>query len=828
MVLKITGMYKNILRTAMLLLFTQTIMAQDFSGKVFIDKNGNDACDAGEAGLAGVRVSNGLQVAVTDAAGKFSLPANKKTKFVFITTPAGYRFAKSFYLKTDSSRTAYDFALMPVKQSKQSLAKFVRLTDTETWLYNNWVTEAKEYAKNENADFIVHTGDICYEEGLKFHAKQVNTATMGLPVYYCIGNHDLVKGPYGEALYESLFGPVFYSFEAGPAHFIVTPMWYGDYTPSYTVDDVLQWIKNDLAHTDPAKPVVIFNHDLLTYDTLFAIRSGKDSINLNDHHLKAWIYGHWHINFARTHGNTGIRSICSAPAADGGIDNSASNFDVIDVDKNGIAAVQRRYTYVSNQITQVSPAATGVAFEGNKLLVSVNTYHTSTNVHQVLFSMYNKKGQLLKQLPLQPRTDWNWGATTDIPAAWLNNVYTSTVEATTSTGNILFRRDTFSLEKSKVPAVTGQVWPEVLQNAQRIGVVGGAVPAGKGLHLVWSANTGGNIWKSSPVCAEGKIFTGTIDDEGNKHSGITALDAVTGKILWQFATQNSIKHSISYSDHILVATDAEGITYAVEAATGKLRWKHAGDMKSLPSYNSGGVVKAGVYYTGAGKYMQALDLYTGAVKWTNHDWSGGEGTPAAMAVQGDCLVTSSNWNHLFAHDLATGKLRWKRSDEGIRFRSGTAAFYDGKLYVHGLNKLHIIDPANGKTTDSIPVEEALKTMTAPVVTENCILICTATNGLAAYDKRSKELLWRFVPGEALFYTAPYTLPSSATIESTPLCAGNRVYVGASDGYVYVADLKTGQLLSRFHTGAPVFAEMAICNGLLYVADFSGNVNAFSL
>lgn len=817
------------LLTCMAALFSGSLLAQGFAGKVFIDKNGNGVADVGEKGMSGIRVSDGLQVTETNSAGEYHLPGHPKARFVFITTPTGYKFTKAFYIRADSSVTAYNFGLTPVKPAKAGVAKFIRLTDTETAQYNDWITETKNYAANEGADFIVHTGDICYEHGLKFHAQQINSSTMGVPVYYCVGNHDLVAGPYGEALYESLFGPVFYSFEAGSAHFIVTPMRSGDYRPSYTFDDLYLWLKNDLAHTDPTKPVVMFNHDLLTYDTLFTIKSSKgDSINLNEHNLKAWIYGHWHINFAHTHGNTGIRSLCSAPAADGGIDNSASNFDVIEVDKNGISAVQRRYTYVSNQVTQVSPTATGVVFDGNKMLISVNTYHTSANVRQVLFSLFSKKGQLVKQLTLQPRTDWNWAATTEIPATWLNNVYTSTVEATTSTGNILFRRDTFSLEKSKVPAFTGQAWPEVLQNAQRTAVVSGVTTDPKGLHLVWSANTGGNVWKSSPICAEGKVFVGNIDDEGNQHCGITAMDARTGKIVWRFPTKNSIKHSISYSDHLLVATDAEGITYAVDAATGKLRWQHAGEMKSLPSYNSGGVVKAGVYYTGAGKYMQALDLMTGAVKWTNHDWSGGEGTPTAMSVLGDCLITSSNWNHLFAHDLATGKLRWKRSDEGIRFRSGTAAFYDGKLYVHGINKLHVIDPANGQTIDSIPVEEALKTMTAPVVTDQYILISTASNGLAAYDKHTKALIWCFVPGEALFYTAPYTQPSSATIESTPLCAGNRVYIGASDGYVYVADLKTGKLISRFHTGAPVFAEMAICNGMLYVADFSGNVNAFSL
>ncbi|PSL47302.1 outer membrane protein assembly factor BamB [Chitinophaga niastensis] len=819
-------MNKRILLTCTATLFLHVVLAQGFSGKVFIDKNANGTRDAGEAGVSGIRVSNGVQVTETDNAGNYHLPGDAKNKFVFITTPAGYKFSKAFYIRTDSSIATYDFGLMPVKQAQSGMAKFIRLTDTETYLYNNWITETKDYARFEGADFIVHTGDICYEKGLQFHAQQINSNTMGLPVYYCIGNHDLVKGPYGEALYESLFGPVFYSFEAGPAHFIVTPMRYGDYQPSYTVDDVVQWMKNDLAHTDPSKPVIVFNHDLLTYDTLFTIRSGKDSINLNEHNLKAWVYGHWHINFARTHGNTGIRSLCSAPAPDGGIDNSASNFDIIGVDKKGISYVQRRYTYVSNQVTQVSPAANGVAFEGNKLLVSVNAYQTSSYVHQVLFSLYNKKGQLLKQLSLQQRTDWNWATTMEVPAARMNNVYTSTIEATLNTGNILFRRDTFSMKRTSIPALTGQVWPEVLQNAQRTGVVNTA--GTHGLQLAWSANIGGNVWKSSPIYAAGKIFVGTIDDEENKHCGITALDAKTGKKLWQFHTKNSIKHSISYSNDVLLATDAEGVTYALEAATGKVRWQHTGDLKNLPAYNSGGVVQEGIYYTGAGNYMQALEVTTGQVKWTNHDWSGGEGTPAAMALQNGVLVTSSNWNHLYAHNAATGKVLWKRSDEGIRFRSGTPAFYGDRLYVHGLNKLHIIDPADGKTVDSIPTEDALKTMTAPLVTDQYIIICTAANGMVAYNKHTKQQVWCFVPGEALFYTAPYSSPSSATIESTPLCAGNNIYVGASDGYVYIINIHSGKAVSRFRVGAPVFAEMVVCNGMLYVADFSGNVNAFSL
>lgn len=107
----------------------------------------------------------------------------------------------------------------------------------------NWAENLHRYSVNEKVAFIVHTGDICYENGLKSHIKLVNTRNMDVPVYYCIGNHDLVKGKYGEELFENIYGPVYYSFDVDNVHYIVTPMAGGDYWPGYTKDDVCRWMK---------------------------------------------------------------------------------------------------------------------------------------------------------------------------------------------------------------------------------------------------------------------------------------------------------------------------------------------------------------------------------------------------------------------------------------------------------------------------------------------------------------------------------------------------------------------------------------------------------
>lgn len=285
-----------------LMLAAMPVMAA-YTGRVYVDKNKNGVFDPGEKTWAGIKVSDGLNVVETAADGSFTLPGHERERFIFITTPSGYKTFNRHYHKIEEKQSGYDFGLMPYsgRIRKDGSHKYIHIADTEifnTENHEDWVNNVRDYARNEQAAFIIHTGDICYEKGLKAHIKLMNTENMDCPVFYCIGNHDLVKGKYGEELFESIYGPVYYSFDAGNVHYIVTPMPGGDHAPGYTADDVCRWLKNDLAHIRPGTPVVVFNHDLLTYEDAFIFKSkNAGSINLNEHNLKAWVYGHWHINY---------------------------------------------------------------------------------------------------------------------------------------------------------------------------------------------------------------------------------------------------------------------------------------------------------------------------------------------------------------------------------------------------------------------------------------------------------------------------------------------------------------------------------------------------
>src|SRR5690606_20025686 len=75
---------------AMLWLACGCALAQAPGGVVFEDGNGNGLRDDGEAGIAGVAVSNGRDVVRTDAEGRYALPM-APGQTIFVVKPAGWR-----------------------------------------------------------------------------------------------------------------------------------------------------------------------------------------------------------------------------------------------------------------------------------------------------------------------------------------------------------------------------------------------------------------------------------------------------------------------------------------------------------------------------------------------------------------------------------------------------------------------------------------------------------------------------------------------------------------------------------------------------------------
>lgn len=80
--------------------------------------------------IANVSVSDGRNVVKTDENGAYTLPGYLKSRFVTVTTPAGY-WTEDFYIPVTKEQETYDFLLDKSEKTAQEDHSFLQISDTE-------------------------------------------------------------------------------------------------------------------------------------------------------------------------------------------------------------------------------------------------------------------------------------------------------------------------------------------------------------------------------------------------------------------------------------------------------------------------------------------------------------------------------------------------------------------------------------------------------------------------------------------------------------------------------------------------------------------------
>ena len=769
---------------------------QGYQGQVFVSGRGE------RVGKEGVSVSDGFNVVKTDADGRYELPDNARARFISVTVPSGYRTVGKHYIRIRENLESFDFELFESEIAKGDKARFLQLTDTETGEdTGGWVGSVRDHVLDQEVDFIIHTGDICYGYGMPFHAENINSRTMGVPVFYCLGNHDLEQGVYGEELFEDLFGPVYYSFEVGNTHFIVTPMLGGTHRPSFSHAQIAEWMKQDLANKDPDKNLVVFNHfwsGSLGND--FNYGPGNAGIRLNDYNLKAWIYGHLHANYKRRHGDTGIISVQSAPAVMGGINHGTGNTVVYDMDGEGNIDLTAVYMLLDEHIVLVSPRENDVAHTTDgKLTISVNTYDS----HSPVAAVEARIDRLDGWQPLNRNSDWNWSLDIEPQRMRAGSTYQISVRATKANG------DTFTVQESFVYGSDDRG-----QNCE--------------WRMEWVRNTGANSLFASPIIHDGVVYVSAVSVFDHENNRIMAYDLEGGELIWQTKVPSPIHNALSFDSGRLLGTDQEGVAYAWEAETGELAWSRPLGRTSPSVYVSGGTARDGIYYTGYGNYLSAVNVADGNVVWRSTDWNHGYSGPAVHTIAADVLLVGAQWGALHAHDLASGAPRWTDGASGIRNRSSTPGYYDGRIFIMGSNILAQSNPVDGEHFRLDQMGRNTDVAGRPLVNGERIIAGTAGDGLVSFDTSTGEQQWHLNTEDALVHTSPYTRSGDSTVHSTAISLGDQIIFGASDGNLYVAQKDDGAIAQRIRLGAPIMAEPVLTDtGELFVKDFGGNLYKFT-
>lgn len=257
---------------------------------------------------AGISVSNGFDVAVTDAQGHYTLPDGDDVWYFYLSMPADAVISKNadgcpdFYKRKLAGNSVYDFTLE--RQAVEDRFILFALADpqahntkreSQTLVNSDRFRDESVPAINACAAgyslpcYAITLGDVIYNEDSRNSTGGLPTmrsyiSKINMPVFQTIGNHDytyfytssgneLKTDATSSTLFlkaqrafEDCFGPINFSFNRGDVHFVCMRniIWTNSTEPrkyrgGFT-DEQYQWLAADLANVPSGKTVVLCVH----------------------------------------------------------------------------------------------------------------------------------------------------------------------------------------------------------------------------------------------------------------------------------------------------------------------------------------------------------------------------------------------------------------------------------------------------------------------------------------------------------------------------------------------------------------------------------------
>ncbi|HXY31569.1 MAG TPA: PQQ-binding-like beta-propeller repeat protein [Gemmatimonadaceae bacterium] len=339
--------------------------------------------------------------------------------------------------------------------------------------------------------------------------------------------------------------------------------------------------------------------------------------------------------------------------------------------------------------------------------------------------------------------------------------------------------------------------------------------------MAWRAPTGGDVI-SSPAIDGGVVYVGSNDGY------LYAFDLTTGARRWRANLESAVASSPAIAGGLVFVASRDGSVFAVDAASGARRWRMAtrallplpwghesGDYYlSSPAYVDGTLV----FGAGDGA-VYAVDAASGRVRWRAQTEGRIRSSPA---VDGGRVYVGSYDGRVYCFDLASGTQRWRFDTDGASLQSGKYGFdrrsiqsspavAGGVVYVGARDGfLYAIDATSGALKWRFD-HHISWVITSPAVADGIVYAGSSDAAFVqAIDATGKEL-WR-TTGDAIVWASPSV-------------AGDLVYVGDGAGRLRALDRSSGAVKWEFRTGASIYASPGVSGDYVVVGSSDGGVYA---
>jgi LysM repeat protein/outer membrane protein assembly factor BamB len=282
---------------------------------------------------------------------------------------------------------------------------------------------------------------------------------------------------------------------------------------------------------------------------------------------------------------------------------------------------------------------------------------------------------------------------------------------------------------------------------------------------------------------------------------ITAINALDGSIKWQYATNgNTAYYSFSGVNGILFFQANGTLTALKDNGTG------ATVLWTKPYTASNFKIDGTTLYATTGDKVVALDAATGTDKW-EYTLPTREKSHSNIAVgNGNIYFVTDNQidmvRKMYAFNATTAQVQWTTTN--VDYYSQKLDYVDGKLYTESYDKMLAFDASTGASLWNFTVKANFDfEMNSTTIFTN-----TAYGDVAAYDRVTKALLWKYKAGS--FSRGPMIVTPSYLIVN-------------GDSAIKWLDNKTGQVARTMTAPGVNIQPLTAIDGALVAIDPSKNL-----
>jgi eukaryotic-like serine/threonine-protein kinase len=284
-----------------------------------------------------------------------------------------------------------------------------------------------------------------------------------------------------------------------------------------------------------------------------------------------------------------------------------------------------------------------------------------------------------------------------------------------------------------------------------------------------------------------------------------ALDAATGMLKWSYTGGGSFVYSsATYKEGVIYVGCIDNYIYAFNAINGRLLWKY---LAASTGVESDAVVSGRTVYVGTNDdKMLAIDAVTGLLKWS---FQTGGNISSSPKIANDRVYFGSSDSKFYCVEANNGQLVWTYQTGGMINQSG-ASLVNGKLYFGSRDGyLHCINASNGTLNWKFGTGVISFEQSSPTVDNNIVYIGGWYNvpgfnikgSIYAVNASTGILIW-----EQLANTG---------FSSSPFINNNRLFISGDDNKISALQASNGNILWQ-KTILPNSSSPVEADGTVYV------------